>query len=333
MGHVLKWINSNIDEHRFFEDEVGLQQMTEKFNEIRGICPIHEGADNPSSFRYSTETKTFTCFSHHCEKRYGRSLIGIVKATRSCSYNTAVKYLEKFIGSECSEEAEEPEQRKPITEYLWDKRWGNIMQVAEETKPLNELMVRDYACNNNSYFLDRGFKQETLDHFEIGFATDGQLEGRLTIPVRDQYDRLVMMSGRDPNPESKQKYKHWWGCNKGAMLYNLNNYKKAQTTIMWIVEGFACVWRAYEFGLNNVVAIMGNMMSRQQAEMVMSNATDVIIALDNDEAGQKGVTTVIKHLKDYVNLYTVKLNYKDIADYTDKDEFDMMMLTKSKVIA
>lgn len=332
---LVQWINKNVDDHKFFEDFVKLRGMTERAGEIRGICPIHGDADNPTSFRYSVDSKTFSCFSHHCEQQFGRSLVGLVRGMQHCSYYKAIREIEGFIG-QCydGEDAKPKEERQTESDEMWEKSWSNMTQELDVHKSLNELMVRRYSKDVHPYFLGRGFSEETLRHFEVGFADDGPLEGRVTIPIRDEADRLVMLSGRLPfdNAEEKSKYRHWAGCKKHGMLYNINNYVKSRATEMWVVEGFACVWRAYEFGLPNVVAIMGNSVAAQQATMIINKATDVVLALDNDDAGRNGISRAIKFLKDYVNIHVVDFKYKDIADYTSKEEFDAMVATKRKIV-
>lgn len=331
---AVRWVNENLDEDRFFSEIVHLEKMQSNDYEIRGVCPVHQEADNPTSFRYSKKTKTYSCYSHHCEEKYGRSVIGLVKGLNNCNGFAAFTLLKDFIGKEFSGDA--PVDRQSKNEQMWEANLKFLSQNEDKKiSYISEGINNEYIENYHPYFLTRGYSALTLKYFGVGYADDGQLAGRLTIPVRDENNNLVMIAGRDPmyrdgDPNGK-KYKNWWGSDKTSILYNLNNVKLQGTSEIWIVEGYCCVWRAFDFGLRNVVACMGNALSKKQIKLLLSYATDVVVALDNDAAGEQGKQSLIERIGDLVNLYEVEMKYKDLADYNDPVEFQQLIESKKRI--
>lgn len=328
---IAAWAKKPKNIERLFSDLFDIKEMTfVNGSEVRGVCPIHDGADNNTAFRYSIQRANWNCFSHRCEEQCGNDLIGLVMATTRCSSDEAVQTLSAFAGTEFSYEGmEEEEDDRDWKSEQWSKELDMLGEQEEKARPLNELLVKRYRKNSHPYFLERGYKQETLDHFEVGYAEDGPLAGRLTIPGRDEDGRLVLMSGRAPF-ETRQKYKIYPGSEKHKTLYNINNVAKKYDEI-WVVEGFPCVWRAYEFGYENFVACMGSQLTRFQTYSLLKNAISVVMAFDNDEAGMRGKERLARKIKNYATVYEVSLVKKDIGEYNTIEGFEELVKSKRKM--
>ena len=84
-----------------------------------------------------------------------------------------------------------------------------------------------------------------------------------------------------------------------------------------------------QFGVTNVVAILGWKMSEEQERKLKEKGiTDVISALDNDECGRKGT----KYLKSIFNVtrFTYLKGIKDPGDMTE-DKFKKMYSRTMKI--
>ena len=86
--------------------------------------------------------------------------------------------------------------------------------------------------------------------------------------------------------EAKRKYLYNEGFSRATTL--VGNYGKANYVI--VVEGYMDRLKFVEYGLkDNVVAILGWKMSKQQEDKLRQRGVQYVIgALDNDDAGQKG---------------------------------------------
>ena len=77
-----------------------------------------------------------------------------------------------------------------------------------------------------------------------------------------------------------------------------------------------------QYGVENVVAILGWKMSQQQIQKLKDKGiTKVISALDNDDCGRKGTEYLKKHFE--VTRFRYLKGIKDVGE-TTKDTFDKM---------
>ena len=76
------------------------------------------------------------------------------------------------------------------------------------------------------------------------------------------------------------------------------------------------------------VAILGASISRKQLELISSlNPSEVVLSLDNDTAGAKGMSKATFDMKDRFLLSYLKLpkKYKDVQEIRNKDVLDRVM--------
>jgi DNA primase len=155
--------------------------------------------------------------------------------------------------------------------------------------------------------LDAGFRMTTLRHFEVGY--DGE-NFRITFPLRNLYGELVGISGRTllENDDSVPRYKIYAKeliSRKDIFVpptYTMNAVKEA---ILWhahiirpvlqregdtiiVTEGFRAAMWVWQAGHKNVVALVGSSLGEYHAEILATYAKNVILFLDNNEAGRRG---------------------------------------------
>ncbi|MDP4224876.1 MAG: toprim domain-containing protein, partial [Bacteroidota bacterium] len=113
------------------------------------------------------------------------------------------------------------------------------------------------------------------------------------------------------------------GFTKTNYLYNLNlalpEIRKSRQLIL--TEGYHEVWRSWEAGIRNIVGIMGCHLDNDgvQKRLIMKYSRDIILALDNDEAGVQGMMEIGKELEKFcrVRVVQVPAPYKDIGEIRD----------------
>lgn len=157
-----------------------------------------------------------------------------------------------------------------------------------EESPLDESVYRPYARKLAPYLYRRGITIDTARRWDLGVDEEKR---RALIPVRDQKNNLWGAVGRTYANE-KPKYLNYWGLRKGHNLLGAQLIRQAKTTV--IVEGSVDAMltdqalRSASIDDYNVVSILGSSLSKRQAQMVVNMSHEVIIALDNDEAGHRG---------------------------------------------
>lgn len=289
---------------RYLMESLGFKVSNETNKELRAACIIH-GGDNTTGFRFNKETLTWVCFTHQCHETYGnnRDIIGLIMSVLKIDFLAAVDYLKQMLG----------DVEGSYAEYSMKRNKGNFIKQNKEhsvsDNRVSEENLRRHRKYRSNFFTKEGFSKETLDAFEVagGFKDSAGFE-RDAIPIRDVNGKLLAFSMRNINKlEIDQKYVLTIGFDKDKVLYNLNRAKKyCQDKPLILVEGFKSVWRLYELGIKNVVAVMGSRITPGQINLLLSYALKgVVIMFDNDEAGITGTSMCYNNLKDKMMVYPI----------------------------
>lgn len=280
--------------------ELGIDLYEYNFSEdcIRGPAMCH-GGNNPTgwSFYHST-SRTWKCWTNHCEEQYGRSCVGLIQAILKCSYNEAWKVAVKFIDkNKISDEEvkdlhiQQEKQRKAIKENYW-KDHREPAKTFEEND-LNEL------SSAKAFAEQRKLDPATFEKYKVGIANKGKLQGRVIIPIRNILGNIVGFSGRKIDyKKGDAKWFHWpdkqdGGLRMGIQLFNINNafnfnVEKGKSEYI-LTEGPFDTLRLESVGIHNSVCVFGNGISEGQIEVLKQvGATKVYIAFDGDEPGRGG---------------------------------------------
>lgn len=301
---------------------LGFEVSSVKDNEVRAACAIH-GGDNKTSFRMSTKTKSWVCFSHHCEEDIGFGVIDLVKFKLNMRFYEAVRYLEGLTGINVYDD----------TSFLAYKRSKDrqevIRQVDNRRIPpalIDEVYLKGFKKFRSNYFeeeVNGGFSSDLLDEFEIGGGyVDKYGFQRDVIPIRDIRNRLVAYSARDITGKADDNYKYLLteGFDKDKVLYNLYRAKEfmGDSRTIIVVEGFKAVWNMYRAGYKNTVACMGSYITNGQQNLLYSNAFRVITLFDGDKAGVKGTIRALDDMRGKIPIIPLFLPYtgKDPGDLT-----------------
>ena len=320
----LDFLKSAVDP-RYLVENLGITITRETAKELRGMCAVH-GGDNPTSFRFNKERKTWVCFSHKCHDIHGNDIIGLIKAMNNLDFMGAVNYLSDLVGYFDSDiEAIKYRIEKEKKEFI------NQNSSTPYIHPkVNEKRLKKYMGYRSNLFIADGFAKETLDYFEIGggYKTSDDLT-RDVISIRDIDGNLMAYSLRDIRPDADYESKYWItpGFDKDKVLYNLHRIIPVDGPII-LVEGFKSVWRLYEYNIPNVVAVMGSKLTPGQAKLLFSNALQgVVLFFDCDVAGAEGAMKAYEDLRTKVDVWPVfiteegmdpaDLDYDTVHGYLD----------------
>lgn len=272
-------------------------------------CVFHENADG-YNLRY--RNGFWYCFSH-CHRKY--STINVVQKVLDLDFKEACQWLCNELGID-SKDLVVNEQKLEIKSKLNKLKSMKGKKEKVVYKPVGNEILSDIDDYIHPYMVERGFKRKTLEHFGVGYARTGFFTNRITIPIDAPNGEIMSISGRLPNATELglPKYKLLKGVDVSTTLYNISRIDKSKGYVV-VVEGFMSVFSLYEYGITNVVALMGANLSDIQRNIILSLGCKIIIAGDNDEAGQRLNQQVYNKCSKYTEV--IKL---DIGRFTDVEK-------------
>ena len=289
----------------------------------------HAHGDKKPSLGFDTKTNRYKCFA--CG--VGGSVIDLYMAIKGVDFNTAIEDLNqgklggkfeykplpppppKKIAGEYSEIYERLElfcggRDKEATDYLTGKTRG----LSEATlDKFGVFSIKDYQKTNQ--YLKDSFTAETLK--QSGIVNDKCnlifYRHKIIIPFYNN-GKAVFLHGRNLDG-AHPKYLNLVGINKP--IFNLETLTKLNNgDRVFICEGVFDAMRLEQEGYN-AVAILGVTDFRPE-EVELFRPYEVILALDNDEAGLKMSDEIAKLfiLKGKsVKQKILPEGIKDITDY------------------
>ena len=288
-------------------------------------CPIH-GGDNITGVSISVNKKQWRCWTHDCHAKYGGNIFGFVqgllsaKNNNDASFKEALMYVANLYGSKKSEQ-------KAYKQSTNNIEFANIVKIIQNNNEKNAIHIEPIELEIPSqYFLKRGFKEETLIHFGIGESNF--IKNRAMIPIQDYNGDLVGYIGRATKTYTIPKFIFSNGINKTEHLYNYHRalpFIKNKNAII-LVEGQGDVWKLYESGVNNVVGCFGKDPSKKQIQLLLkSGATNLIVLLDDDEAGRESKFKLQRELYKLFKIKFPNLIKKDAGDLSVEEIHDFIL--------
>jgi DNA primase len=177
-----------------------------------------------------------------------------------------------------------------------------------------------------SYFKERGFKENTIKEFELGYSLDiwdhfgkeaiskgynpdildkagliirkegkqfDRFRGRVIFPIHNVSGKVVAFGARILKPDKNQpKYLNSPETevyHKSNVLYGLFQAKNAirQEDTCYLVEGYTDVISLHQAGVNNVVASSGTSLTIEQIRLISRYTHNITVLYDGDAAGIK----------------------------------------------
>jgi 5S rRNA maturation endonuclease (ribonuclease M5) len=322
-------------------------------------CPIHNGDNPSALNIYHEGDNyrgNWKCRTHGCEKVFRSSIIGFIRGVLStqkynwtnegdqtCSFREAVDFATKFVG-------------KSLDQYHVDKdiqekkQFAQIIQkVTEQPDNSNLKITRQQARNllqiPAQYYLDRGYSAEILNKYDVGLCDrpNKEMSNRVVAPIYDYSGNFVVgCTGRsvfnkcdkclayhDTNEDCPREYawqhskwRHSSGLKTQNCLYNIwfaKEYIQNSGTVI-LVESPGNVWRLEENGIHNSVAIFGTTLSdRQKIILDSSGAMNVVVLMDNDDAGITATKKIIEKCNRTYQIHVPTISKNDIGDMNSEE--------------
>ncbi len=295
-------------------------------DKLVGPCPVHHGI-SPRAFHADLSKNVWKCFSK-CQAG-GNQLDFVVRREGIDVRAAALKLKHAFIDGHASDHDSSPPgattSSAPTTSVAPPStvsppaKGTATAQVASKESERDELKGApegpggwEHVLRNPPLALtlpltrkhpyltkERGLKDETLEHFGVGYCTRGMLRGMVAFPIKNQGGELVAYAGRRLKAseiEKLGKYRFPKNFGKHLELFNFHEAKAyAKDRGLILVEGFFGVLALYEAGFPNAVASMGAEVSMEQLDL-LAQASEVLVHFDGDEAGEKGAAKVVAAL-------------------------------------
>jgi 5S rRNA maturation endonuclease (ribonuclease M5) len=140
---------------------------------------------------------------------------------------------------------------------------------------MHEDLFMPIGNRARKYLHDRGFTDETLDYFGVGYS---EKQDMTVVPMHDPKGMLVGFIGR--SIEGKV-FKNTNNLPKSKTAWNFHRAKANDTVI--IVESSFDAMRIHQAGYPNVIALLGGHVTSYHLEQINKTFSTVIIATDFDK--------------------------------------------------
>lgn len=305
---------ANIKNSNNIADIVGeYVQLRKQGRNYFGLCPFH--GEKTSSFSVAPDKEIFHCFG--CGA--GGNVFNFIMEIEGVSFVEAAKILADKAGiplevttSEASSKSNSNSDMHEAHELLRELYQHALMNTQQGEVALN-------------YLYNRGFTDEMIRKFEIGYAFDSwtfttdflkkrgfeldrmlkagiiskrerdfeyvdRFRNRIIFPLQDAGGKTVAFSGRSIVAEDNPKYLNSPESeifNKSKILYNLKNARLSirQKKYVVLFEGFADVISADAAGVDNGVATMGTAFTKEHLNIISRITENIVICYDSDKPG------------------------------------------------
>ena len=306
-------------------------ELSKKGKNYWGICPFHD--DSNPSMSVSIEKQLYNCFS--CNNAGG--VFKFIQQIEKVSFKEAVNIVGKKVGIsiKIDENIEKyNENQKVLINALNDamdyyiisieaKEGKKALEYSEKrglTAKIREKFKIGYASHeaNLTNFLVNKKKYDVAVLINASLTNANEkdfFKDRLIFGIQNEYGDIVAFSGRSiDNTEPKYiNSSETRVFKKNQTLYNWFNAKSLaqKNKELIVVEGFMDVIALHKAEIENVVAIMGTALTKENVDKLKN--IDVILMLDADNAGKRATIKSIKLLLEN-SVKSFVVNEKNLKD-------------------
>ncbi len=291
-------------------------QLKRAGSNLKGLSPFSD--EKSPSFMVSPVKQIWKDFS----SGKGGNAIAFIMEHEHFSYPEAIRYLAKKYNIEIEEteqsqeekaEASEKESMYLVSEFA-QKYFHNALLNSDEGKAIGY-----------SYFKERGFTNETIKKFGLGYSSetwdaftkealgqaykldyldkvgltiireDGRhldrFKGRVMFPIQSMSGRVLGFGGRILTSDKKAaKYLNSPESeiyHKSKVLYGIFHAKQAIAKLdnCYLCEGYTDVIQMYQSGIENVVSSSGTALTSDQIRLINRLTKNITVLFDSDAAG------------------------------------------------
>ncbi len=290
-------------------------QLKKAGSNYKGLSPFSD--ERTPSFMVSPVKQIWKDFS----SGKGGNVVAFLMEHEHFTYPEAIKYLAKKYNIEVEETEQTNEQKEQANEreslYL-------VSEFAQQYFQDTLLNSEPGKAIGLTYFKERGFTDETIKKFKLGYSLDEweaftkealaktyQLEflektgltivkenkqfdrfkGRVMFPIHSMSGRVLGFGGRILTSDKKAaKYLNSPESDiyhKSKVLYGIFQAKQsiAKNDNCYLVEGYTDVIQFNQSGIENVVASSGTALTPEQIRLINRLTKNITVLFDGDAAG------------------------------------------------
>ncbi len=307
---------SQVFETARVEEVIGdFVQLKKAGSNFKGLSPFSE--ERTPSFMVSPVKQIWKDFS----TGKGGNAITFLMEHEHFTYPEAIRYLAKKYNIEIEETERTDEEKEQanakeslylVSEYA-NEYFQKVLQKTDQGQAIGK-----------SYFKERGFTEETIKKFQLGYSLDewqaftddalgkgykleflektgltivkeerrfDRFKGRVMFPIHSMSGRVLGFGGRIlTNDKKAAKYLNSPESDiyhKSNVLYGLFFAKQsiAKEDNCFLVEGYTDVIQFYQTGVKNVVSSSGTALTSQQIRLINRLTNNITVLFDGDAAG------------------------------------------------
>lgn len=290
-------------------------QLKRAGSNYKGLSPFSN--ERTPSFMVSPVKQIWKDFS----SGKGGNAIAFLMEHEHFTYPEAIRYLAKkyHIDIEETQQSSEEKAQADERESLYI-----VSEYAQQYFQDSLFNTEAGKAIGMTYFKERGFTEETIQKFRLGFSPDEwtaftdtalakgyQLEflektgltivngdrkfdrfkGRVMFPIHSMSGRVLGFGGRVLTNDKKQaKYLNSPESeiyHKSKVLYGIFFAKQAiaKADNCYLVEGYTDVIQMHQKGIENVVASSGTALTQDQIRLIHRLTPNITVLYDGDAAG------------------------------------------------
>ena len=319
MSKIPPHIVDEIMQTALVEEVIGdFVQLKRAGSNLKGLSPFTD--ERTPSFVVSPAKQIFKCFS----TGIGGTVVTFLMEKEHFTYPEALRWLADKYGINIPAPRE---QTKEELEQISEKESLFVINDFANQHFQNNIRTNpEGKAIGLSYFLERGFTQDTIDQFQLGYCLDVSddftkaalkkgyklqyltkvgltkqkedytfdfYRGRVLFPIHSISGRVLGFGGRTlKNDKKVAKYYNSPESpiyNKSEILYGLYFSKGAiiKYDECFLCEGYTDVISMFQSGIENVVSSSGTSLTREQIRLVKRYTKNLTILYDGDAAGIK----------------------------------------------
>ncbi len=283
----------------------------------RGLSPFTN--EKTPSFYVSPSKEIYKCFS----SGKGGDAISFIMELEGINYIEALKYLANKYGIEVEEEEQTDEQIQAQNER---ESLFIILNFAKDYFVETLWEHEEGKSIGLSYFKERGFSEETIRKFDLGYSLDtwdgfmkaaekkgfkreimekaglilasenktyDRFRGRVMFPIHNVAGKAIAFGARILTNNKKQpKYinsPETEVYHKSNIVYGIHQAKKEirNADMCYLVEGYTDVISMHQSGVENVVSSSGTSLTKEQIQLIGRYTKNITVLYDGDNAGIK----------------------------------------------
>lgn len=284
-------------------------------DEEKIVCPFHQDVYPSMQVNFNTGS----CFCYGCERSY--DTLSFVKQLEN--QDDDLKACIKLAHIMTTKKVSKIKARAAPVKRADNKQM--LIEAKDYYFNLKTINWYDECSDELDYMLKRGFKRKTLNLCKAKYTYNKSYS--LVFPMFDNGEFKGWVCRTTLKTiEKRRKYLYNEGFSRATTL--CGHYSKGKIVV--ICEGYMDMLKFRQFGLKNVVAILGWKITAEQiAKLKKMGITHVISALDNDECGRKGTA----YLKGFFKVTTFQYpeKVKDAGEMSQKQFNIAFNETKAKL--